>query len=78
MRKKELKLILTFHSTAEALAVEKLCHQKCVPGRLIPVPQQISAGCGLAWCTAVNEREHLTNLLKLDRKDAEAFYELMI
>ena len=49
MRKKELKLVLTFHTTADAMAMEKACKEQNAPGRLIPVPRAISAGCGLAW-----------------------------
>ena len=50
MRKKEPKLIITFHTTAEAIAMEKLCKENQKIGRMIPVPREISAGCGLAWC----------------------------
>ena len=48
MLKKELKLIITFHTTAEAIAMEKKSKAQGVAGRLIPVPREISAGCGLA------------------------------
>ena len=44
MRKKELKLVVTFHTTADAMAMEKACKAEEVPGRLIPVPRVISAG----------------------------------
>lgn len=50
MRKKERKLIVTFHTTADAMAMEQICREQKAPGRLIPVPRSISAGCGLAWC----------------------------
>ena len=50
MRKKELKLVVTFHTTADAMAMEKACKERSVPGRIIPVPRAISAGCGLSWC----------------------------
>ena len=49
MRAKEQRLVVTFHTTAEAIAAEKEFKQNQVSGRLIPVPRQISAGCGLAW-----------------------------
>ena len=51
MRKKELKLVVTFHTTADAMAMEKVCKERGTPGRIIPVPREISAGCGLV-CTA--------------------------
>ena len=52
MRKKELKLVVTFHTTADAMAMEKACKENNTPGRIIPVPRAISAGCGLSspWC----------------------------
>jgi len=51
MRKKEMRLVITFHTTADAMALEKYCRERALPGRLIPVPRTISAGCGMAWCT---------------------------
>ena len=57
MRKKELKLVVTFHTTTDAMAMEQVCQEQQVAGRLIPVPREISAGCGLAWCTVLECRE---------------------
>ena len=49
MREKQNYIVISFHTTAEAIALEKFCNQRNYPGRLIPVPREISAGCGLAW-----------------------------
>lgn len=49
MRIKRQYVIITFATTADAMAAEKFCLEKGIGGRLIPVPQEISAGCGLAW-----------------------------
>lgn len=57
MRKKENRLVITFHSTTEAMAAEKRLKEANISGRLIPVPKQISAGCGLAWSAPEGERE---------------------
>ena len=35
-----------------------------LPGRVIPVPSEISAGCGLAWSVPVEQRETLEQTLK--------------
>ena len=35
MRKKELKLVVTFHTTADAMAMEKACKENNTPGRII-------------------------------------------
>lgn len=64
MRKKELKLIVTFHTTTDAMAMEQVCKEQNVPGRLIPVPRAISAGCGLSWCAALTDREVIGEILQ--------------
>ena len=57
MRKKTLKMVVAFHTTAEAMAMEKVCLEKNVPGRLIPLPTSISAGCGLALVCRLKRQE---------------------
>lgn len=49
MRKKVMTLIVTFPSTTQAMLMENKCKEFHTPGRIIPVPGEISAGCGLAW-----------------------------
>ena len=49
MRKKKPYQILTFHTTSAAMAMELYCKEHDISGRLIPVPRELSAGCGLAW-----------------------------
>ena len=49
MRVKRRYIVLSFRTTLEAMEWEKQCHARQVPGRLIPLPREISAGCGLAW-----------------------------
>ena len=56
MRKKKPVLVITFGTTTEAMKMEKFCIQKELPGRLIPVPREITAGCGLAWKTEQDQR----------------------
>ena len=60
MREKQPALILTFASTTQAMAVERFCGQNQLPGRLIPVPKEITAGCGLAWKAGVEQEDILT------------------
>ncbi len=49
MRTKETFAVYVFDTTTDALAMEAWCREHGVPGRLIPLPQEISAGCGLAF-----------------------------
>ena len=56
-------LVLTFPTTAAAMACEELCGRAGLPGRMIPVPGQISAGCGLASKAAPQDRDELVSAL---------------
>ena len=67
MRIKKKTWILTFESTTQAMAAEKFCMEQNLPGRLIPIPREITAGCGLSW-KAVPEEE--TRFLRHWRKQA--------
>ena len=46
---RKMHLLITFHTTAGAMAMEKRCRAAGLAGRLIPVPREITADCGLAW-----------------------------
>lgn len=78
MRQKEKKLIITFHTTADAMAMEKFCKEKEIPGRLIPVPRSISAGCGLSWCTDLSEWERMKEVVQQAGIDEEAMQECTV
>ena len=55
MRAKSLRVVVTFHTTTAAMAMEDSCMKEGMPGRLIPVPREITAGCGLAWRMAAED-----------------------
>ncbi len=59
MREKLPALIITFAATTQALAAEDFCQREGLPGRLIPVPREITAGCGLAWKAPPQEETRL-------------------
>ena len=50
MIQKQKRVVFTFHSTTDAMAMEALCKAAGLGGRMIPVPGEITADCGLAWC----------------------------
>ena len=59
MRQKKPTLVITFATTTQAMAMEKFCHANGLPGRLIPVPREITAGCGLSWKADPAQKETL-------------------
>lgn len=75
MRKKELKIVVTFHTTADAMAMEKACKQHQSEGKLIPVPRQLSAGCGISWSAALTERDNLMKILQDSKIEYEEIAE---
>jgi len=78
MLRKELKLIIAFPSTSDAIAAEKACKENGCGGRLIPIPGEISAGCGLAWAAPVEEKEKILALLASNGISVQVAREMMI
>ena len=62
MIKKTTKLVVTFHTTTDAM--EAACKAAHADGRIIPVPRSISAGCGLAWCAKPESEAPLRALMQ--------------
>ena len=64
MREKSPRLIVTFHTTAGAIATEQLCRRLGLEGKLISVPRCITSDCGMAWSAPPELREHLETRLQ--------------
>ena len=62
MIEKKRWLLITFHTTSEAMAMEQRCQEAGLAGRLIPVPRTITADCGLAWRAELSLRPQLEAL----------------
>lgn len=59
----EPSVVVAFANTPDACAMEDAARAHGIPGRLIPVPSAISAGCGLAWSAPAAEGAALTAAL---------------
>lgn len=78
MREKEKKVVVTFRTTSEAIAMETRCLEEKVPGRLIPVPREISAGCGLSWAMPADWDRDIGQWMKESGLRWEAYGEYFI
>ncbi|MCX4371226.1 MAG: DUF3343 domain-containing protein [Dysosmobacter sp.] len=78
MRQKAERCVVTFRTTAGAMAIESACREAGLPGRLIPVPRSITAGCGLCWAAPPSAREALEELVIKKRLDADGIYAVII
>jgi hypothetical protein len=77
-RVKTEKAVFTFPTTTQAMHMEQCCKAKGRPGRLIPVPVKISAGCGMAWCAPLCARLELEQMAKEEKIEMEGVYELLL
>lgn len=57
-------IVFSFDSTHEAIKSEKALENCRLDGRLIPLPPEISAGCGLSLRIAVKDKVEAFNILK--------------
>ena len=78
MRQKSLKLVITFHTTTAAMSMEAMSLAAGIPGRLIPVPREITAGCGMSWSAPVEARQQLEAFAKEKNITTAGWYELML
>jgi hypothetical protein len=78
MIKKTEKLIITFYTTTDAMAMERICKEKQADGRIIPVPGSISADCGLAWCAKLESEEALLGIIKEQGLRYQGIYHCLV
>ena len=78
MRKKEERFVVTFATTTGAMAMERACRTAGVPGRLIPVPRVITAGCGMCWAAPPDAREAVEALVIKEHLDVDGLYAILI
>ncbi|MBQ7800889.1 MAG: DUF3343 domain-containing protein [Oscillospiraceae bacterium] len=64
MKKRNIvRTVVSFQNTTQALAMEAACKAHGIPGRIIPVPNQITAGCGFSWCAPKEDRERIEHFI---------------
>ena len=64
MKQKTSCAVVTFHTTAEAMAAEKLFKSRAVEGRLIAAPRALTADCGIAWRSPAAAKDALETALR--------------
>lgn len=78
MREKTLRTVAAFHTTTDAMAAEARCLRCGVPGRLIPLPPVISAGCGLCWSAPREERDRVVAAIEAAGVTPAGIYEMLL
>ena len=78
MRARSEKCVVTFRTTAGAMAMEAACKAEELSGRLIPVPRSITAGCGLCWAGPPETLETLEELVTRKHLDVDGIYTIIL
>lgn len=78
MREKAVRFVVTFHTTADAMAMEKFCKKRGIAGKLISAPRSISADCGIAWRSELEEAEAIKVAVAESGLEVQGMYELML
>ena len=78
MREKKERFVVTFATTTGAMAMERACRAAGLPGRLIPVPRSITAGCGMCWSAPPDAREDLEALVVREKLDVDGLYAVLL
>ena len=78
MRKSSLRCVVTFHTTAGAMAAERLCRREGLEGRLISVPRSLTSDRGLAWSAPPELRPVLERRLSEAGVETAGFHTLTL
>ena len=78
MRERTEKCVVTFRTTTGAMAMERSCKAAGVPGRLIPVPRTITAGCGMCWAAPPSAREAVEELVMARHLMIDGIYAIIL
>ena len=77
-RKKARRGVVAFGGTAQALFMEQCALKEKTEGRLIPLPGEISAECGLAWSAPAEAEEEVKKTIKQHQIQIEGIYFLFL
>ena len=71
-----MECLATFDTTHMALFFEKACRVEGLSVKIVPVPRQISASCGLACSYPCGELEHIKNIVGDKEIEVAEYHEL--
>ena len=71
-----MHLYISFHTSAEAMATEKVAKLNNINGKLVPLPRRISASCGIAYETDIASQDLIKRILEENYIEWDEFIEL--
>ncbi len=76
MREKQPYVVVTFYTTAEAMATKKICQEKGIEGKLFSAPRALSADCGIAWRSDASLAPTLRQALTAAQIEVAGYHEI--
>ena len=79
--KNKIKQNSSFNTTTDVMRAEKsfkniMSETNELLGKIISIPSEISAGCGMSWESEIHLKDKLTNILKENDIEYDNFYEI--
>ena len=69
-------IVITFDTTTDAMMMEAFAKDNKLDGNIIPLPNEISAGCGLAFKIETEDLEKVTKTLEENSISYEKIHKL--
>lgn len=69
-------IVITFDTTTDAMMMESFAKENKLSGKVIPLPNEISAGCGLAFKIETEDLEKVTKTLEENSISYEKIHKL--
>lgn len=69
-------IVITFDTTTDAMMMEAFAKENKLDGKIIPLPNEISAGCGLAFKIETEDLEKVTKTLEDNSISYEKIHKL--
>ena len=69
-------IVITFDTTTDAMMMESFAKENKLAGKVIPLPNEISAGCGLAFKIETEDLEKITKTLEENSISYEKIHKL--
>lgn len=78
MRQPKEYFVVTFAYYRSNGYGRRLCRTQNIPGRLIPVPRSITAGCGMCWAAPPDASKAVEQLVIREKLDVSGLYSVFI
>lgn len=78
MLEKEKKLVITFSMQDDVMAFNRYCKENNLPGKVIHIPMNLTAGCGLSFETDLEYKNQIEKIFNENKLFYEGIYEVEI